>query len=352
MSAHNQYPVSIAPPEAEAQAFLMRTVVTAAAGVALAATVLLSGCGTAPNKSNDFAYYRNPDQSVYSAVQGMVNSGDYPEITKPLQKIEREPAATWLGEWLTDDVETSVHKVTTEAAAAHQMPVLVAYNIPDRDLGEHSAGGVSGPQAYKKWTDSVSAGIGDRPAVVVLEPDALPGVLNMPAEAGKERVAMLRDALRTYTAHNPNAYVYVDGGNSKWLAPDQLAALLKEVYSGVDATPRVSLNVSNYRPTSELQAYGRHIAAAYGDPSMKFILDTGLNGASSPTAIGDWCNPRSARHGHPNDLVFNPATPYEQLMIRIAGESSGECDRNDPAAGEFDPDLMATALGDPSGHYQ
>jgi endoglucanase len=297
-------------------------------------------------------YFRNESQSFYSNVQEMRDSSNYPTLTATLTNLINEPAATWLGEWLeTAEVGETVNTIVTQAVTVNQMPVLVSYNIPNRDLGQYSAGGVSGPAAYSAWIASISKGIGDRPAVVVLEPDALPGVLNMSKKAGDERVTMLRNALLTFTANNPRTYVYVDGGNSKWLQPKELVGLLNRVYTGTTIQARVSLNVSNARPTPELTTYFNKVNALYNN-KLKTLFDVGLNGAATPPAVEDWCNPRGARHGTPDDTFFDPSRTIEQLMVRPVGESSGECDRNDPAAGEFDPDLMATILGLPSAHYK
>ena len=53
------------------------------------------------------------------------------------------------------------------------MPVLVAYNLPFRDCAQYSAGGAADTAAYKAWIDGFAAGIGDRAATVILEPDGL-----------------------------------------------------------------------------------------------------------------------------------------------------------------------------------
>ena len=55
--------------------------------------------------------------------------------------------------------------------------MLVAYNVPGRDCGSYSAGGAAGVDAYLSWVGSFAAALGDRPAVVVLEPDAVPQAL-------------------------------------------------------------------------------------------------------------------------------------------------------------------------------
>ena len=87
----------------------------------------------------------------------------------------RRPAtALWLGDWTGDVREAAAARV--EAARADgSMPVLVAYNIPDRDCGQHSTGGAGGRPGTARWIDDLAAGLGAGPAAVVLEPDALAG---------------------------------------------------------------------------------------------------------------------------------------------------------------------------------
>ncbi len=51
--------------------------------------------------------------------------------------------------------------------------MLVAYNIPFRDCAQFSAGGATSVAEYEAWIDGFAAGIGDQPAVVILEPDGL-----------------------------------------------------------------------------------------------------------------------------------------------------------------------------------
>ena len=51
--------------------------------------------------------------------------------------------------------------------------MLVAYNIPFRDCAQFSAGGATTPAEYEAWIDGFAAGIGDREAIVILEPDGL-----------------------------------------------------------------------------------------------------------------------------------------------------------------------------------
>ncbi|MEK8172939.1 glycoside hydrolase family 6 protein [Streptomyces sp. M19] len=54
-----------------------------------------------------------------------------------------------------------------------ELPVLTLYNLPGRDCANYSGGGAHDTKAYARWIDAVARAIGDRRALVVLEPDSL-----------------------------------------------------------------------------------------------------------------------------------------------------------------------------------
>src|SRR5919202_2746161 len=95
-----------------------------------------------------------------------------PADAAQMDKIAAQPQARWLGGW-SGDIATATSAITSAAAAAGAVPVLVAYNIPQRDCGGYSAGGVGSPDAYRTWIRGFASGIGSRRAVVILQPGAL-----------------------------------------------------------------------------------------------------------------------------------------------------------------------------------
>ena len=87
--------------------------------------------------------------------------------------LARFPSASWLAYGSPDIVEAKARDIVSRALAARQVPVLVAYNIPYRDCALYSAGGAADSGAYHDWIGGLARGIGDRPAIVILEPDGL-----------------------------------------------------------------------------------------------------------------------------------------------------------------------------------
>ena len=133
------------------------------------------------------------------------------------------------------------------AAAAHAVPVLVLYRIPERDCGGWSSGGADSEQEYKDWVKGVATALkGHRDAMVIIEPDALPQLGS--CEQG-DRLGMLKYAVDNLST--TGARVYIDIGNEDWLSPDEAARRLKEV--GVDKIAGFSVNVAaHYNTGSEV----------------------------------------------------------------------------------------------------
>ncbi len=241
-----------------------------------------------------------------------------------LARIADQPAAKWLGGWVADigrEVDNAVSAITRAGA----MPVFVAYNIPGRDCGQYSAGGASGSDAYRSWIRSFANGLRGRQALVVLEPDALPGMDCLSAGGQQDRLALLRDAVHALKAQG--AAVYIDAGNARWKSADVMAARLRA--ADVDAADGFSLNVSNYMTNAVNIAYGERLSRLLG--GKHFIIDTSRNGLG--TAM-EWCNPRgqalgvapTTNTGHPLVDAF--------LWIKQPGESDGTC-QGGPRAGSW-----------------
>ena len=247
-----------------------------------------------------------------------------PQDAALIQQIADRPVARWLGDWVNDighEVDAAVSTITRAGA----LPVFVAYNIPGRDCGSYSAGGAHGSDAYRKWIHDFSNGIRGRNAIVVLEPDALAGMDCLSAQGQQDRLALLRDAVRSLKAQR--ASVYIDAGNAKWKSAETMASRLKQ--ADVTAADGFSLNVSNYLTNALSISYGERVSRLLG--GKHFIIDTSRNGLGTATT---WCNARgqalgvapTTNTGHPLVDAF--------LWIKVPGESDGTC-QGGPKAGSW-----------------
>lgn len=249
-----------------------------------------------------------------------------PADAELIAQIAAQPTAKWFGGWVRDirrEVASAVNTITGSGA----LPVFVAYNIPARDCGSHSAGGAAGMDAYRKWTGEFARGLGGRRAIVILEPDALAQLDCLTPQQRVDRMTLIREAVVTLKAQG--ASVYIDAGHSRWKPPAEMAERLRQ--AGIDHAAGFALNVSNVRATAENVAYGERVSRLVG--GKHFVVDTSRNGIPGIDPKS-WCNPRgralgvkpTTNTGHPLIDAF--------LWVKLPGESDGTCGGG-PAAGTW-----------------
>jgi len=262
-----------------------------------------------------------------------------PDKAALLDKIAKQPQALWMGEWNSNIYRAAAHFVD-RAMADGSVAVIIAYNIPHRDAAAveagvgASAGGLASKEKYQRWIRDVYAGTANRPVVIVLEPDALPGVNSLPPALQEERFFLFNDAVKVLR-QNAQAAVYIDAGHAKWVPAPEMAERLKK--AGVEHASGFSLNTSNYRSTEECVAYGKEISALIG--GKHFIVDTSRNGAGpyneAKNETETWCNPPGRKIGRPPTTDTGEALVDGFLWLKRPGESDGECERGEPKAGVF-----------------
>ncbi|MBV1942881.1 glycoside hydrolase family 6 protein [Streptomyces sp. BV286] len=247
-----------------------------------------------------------------------------------MERIATRPQAEWLN---GPGPRTVVETRTTAAAREGRTAVLVAYYIPHRDCGSYSGGGAVSASGYREWVDEFAAGIGDRSAYVIVEPDA---VAQTVAGCGRvvpeERYALLAYAVDRFK-RQPNTRVYLDAGNATW-HPDasRLVEPLKE--SGVARADGFALNVSNFQTDAVTSAYGDLLSAALG--GKHFVIDSSRNGNGPHDGTESWCNPPGRALGTAPTAVTGAPLLDAYLWVKRPGESDGTC-RGGPAAGQWWP---------------
>lgn len=270
------------------------------------------------------------DPETNAALRAAALESTKPEIAKLFrEKIAKYPQAQWLGEW-NSNVYRKVRWDVDRAAANGEIPIFVAYNVPGRDCGDHSAGGLADKESYQRWIRKIAAGIGDRGAVVILEPDAL-GLLEkegcLSKEKQEERLFLLHDAIKVLR-QNPKTIVYLDGGHSKWHPVEVHARLLKA--AGVEDAHGFALNTSNYRGMDELLPFAKQLSELLG--GAHYVIDTSRNGAG-PLGV-EWCNPPGRKLGVPPTTDTPDEHIDAYLWLKRPGESDGACNGG-PQAGAF-----------------
>ncbi|MEP6654064.1 MAG: glycoside hydrolase family 6 protein [Myxococcales bacterium] len=281
-------------------------------------------------------WWDDPYSQAHLRTLRAKNKGDA-EAAQLMGKIAQYGGADWIGEW-TPYVERWVDKRITLLSKSGALPYFVAYKIPKRDCGQYSAGGAAKGQEYKEWIDQFARAIGTRKAVVIVEPDALASLKKCLSEPDQqERTALVRYAVHAF-AQLPQTWVYIDAGHSSWIAAPEMAARLKA--AGVEEADGFALNVSNYKPTDELMAYGKALSSLVG--GKHFVIDTSRNGNGGPKVADNdseaaWCNPAGRALGSPPTAETGEPLCDAFLWIKKPGESDGACNGG-PKAGEFWPE--------------
>jgi endoglucanase len=269
-------------------------------------------------------FYVDPNSNPAAYVK------QHPGETGIKTKIADKAGGRWFGNW-SGDIKAAVTSYTTAADRADKLPILVAYNIPGRDCGGHSGGGAGTPAAYRDWIAKFADGIGNRPAVVVIEPDALAQLDCMPESQRQVRIDLLKYAANQFASKSPNTWAYMDGGNANWIEAGEMARRLRLV--DVGKIRGFALNTSNYYTTQQSVTKGNAIKTALGGGSQ-FVVDTSRNGNGSN---GEWCNPAGRKLGVPSQVGGGADL---LLWLKVPGDSDGDCGigKGIPA-GTFSPTL-------------
>lgn len=273
----------------------------------------------APAPVTNTTLYKNPDMQF----KAYVNS--HPSLNKLDQ-----PTGIWLGNW-SGNIYDHVKNVMNRAG--DQTPVFVAYNIPGRDNGNYSAGGAGSRDEYFAWIGGLGAAIGDKKAIVVLEPDALGLSREINEDQKRARYEMVSVAI-DILKKQPNVKVYVDA--SMWVPPAEMAEIMRR--ANIGRADGFSINVSGFEWQDQTEKYGQELSSILGKP---FVIDTSRNG-NGPMNNDDpqkWCNPGDRRLGHAPQM--NPKPNIDAyLWIKAPGESDGYYNAatrqyNAPSAGQF-----------------
>ncbi len=218
-------------------------------------------------------YVPPPNSGAVDQYWDLAYSGQRLEASMIKEMIDT-PQAVWITQGTPEEARRQTKRVTRKAASKNQVPVIALYNIPFRDCAQYSAGGATSPGEYVAWVEGVAAGIGDRDAVVILEPDGLgiipfyqplygemewcqPAEAN-PSTAADDRFYMMNTAVQILKAQ-PNTKVYLDGTHSAWLSVGEAADRL--VRAGIWNADGFFLNTSNYQPQTALETFGYWVSA-------------------------------------------------------------------------------------------
>ncbi|MFJ4964168.1 Endoglucanase A precursor [Streptomyces sp. ADI96-02] len=284
----------------------------------------------APSAASPF--WVDPQSDAARQVRAWEKQGRAADA-KILRRIADHPVAHWPA-W--DEPAPEIRAAARAAARTDKRLLLVAYNIPHRDCGAYSAGGATDAAAYRSWIGRFADAIGNAPATVVLEPDAVAHLVDgcTPPEHHAERYQLLSEAVDTLKA-GANTTVYLDAGNPDWIdEPTKIAEPLRR--AGVGRADGFSLNVSNFQRADSVRTYGTVLSDALN--GAHYVIDTSRNGKGPLPGNGaeSWCNPPGRALGTPPTTDTGDPRLDAYLWIKRPGESDGTC-RGGPTAGTWWP---------------
>jgi len=306
-----------------------------AAGLAAAGIVLgtenTAGAAAQGSLPAGTQFYKDPGSQVARWVAANPGDSRQPVISR---RIASQPQGIWFANYDPSTITGDVRTVTTAAASAGQVPVLVVYEIPNRDCGGASAGGAPDLASYDAWVRNFAAGLGSGRSVVILEPDSVSLTTCLSAQQQSDRFASLSRAGAAIHAAAPNAKVYMDGGHSAWNSASEQANRLRSAGILTNADGFFT-NVSNFNTTANEVGYAKNVLAALGNPAnLHAVVDTSRNG-NGPASGGEWCDPSGRAIGaYPTADTGDPAIDAF-LWVKPPGEADGCAG----PAGTFIPDV-------------
>lgn len=314
-----------------------RTALGAMAAMTLG--LLVAGCATpaqtvshaeeAPEATQDSEFYINPDTA---AARWVADHPDDPRAALIEERIAGVAQATWFANYDPTTIEAEVDALASAAEADGTVPVMVVYNVPGRDCGNHSDGGAPDHESYRSWIDSFAAGLDGRPATIVVEPDALSLMGTCEGQPPAEVMDSIAYAGGTLRQASDQARVYLDIGHSDWHAPEDVAELLHGVDAG-ETAHGIATNTSNYRTTADEVAYAEAIVAASG-LDLTAVVDTSRNG-NGPADDSEWCDPPGRALGTATTSDTGSAVVDAFVWVKLPGEADGCAG----PAGSFIPDI-------------
>jgi endoglucanase len=308
-------------------------VVAGTCAVALAATI---GAGAAQGPPTQF-FVPPPNKGALAQISGLLAQQDKAGATRLRAMIET-PHAVWFTSGTSAEVERDARTTVNRARGQHALAVLVAYNVPFRDCGQFSAGGARSTDEYLAWIDGLARGIGDEPAIVILEPDGLgiipyntdingvqewcrpdlTGTGLTPEESNEARYEQLRGAVDRL-GELPRVRVYLDATHPAWLGVGDIADRLVE--ADVAHADGFFLNASNYQFTENAVQYGTWISRCIATGSFAGCPNQYWNGGPLPTKIaqllGEWTGVALSPYGIWSDASDDPALNTSGINWRL-----------------------------------
>ena len=298
----------------------------------LVAAMLLSALpqgfwgGGADAAGNPFAgikWFRHDPQSP---VEQKLNEwrSSRPGDADMLNYIAQEQTVDWIGGWFSPDVMAfHVNNRINDYERAGGIPIFAVYNVPVLDC--NTGRGASSAGEYMSWIRRFAGAIGNRKAILILEPDGLTHTdcgINV-----NERYQLIGAAVNLFKDVSPNVAVYIDGGDNNRNTVAEIVPILQA--ANIARADGFFLNATVFQYTSTEVAYGNAVGTALG--GKHFVVDTSRNGLGPGQE--SWCNAKDRALGTPPTTQTGAPLADAFIWIKPVWQSDGTCDHGEPDPG-------------------
>ncbi|ETL50636.1 hypothetical protein L916_00151, partial [Phytophthora nicotianae] len=270
----------------------------------------------------------------------------HPDSAFALSHLETFGIATWYSDRGVNGnaTQTAVDLIAT-CPESSRLNVVV-YGLPNKDCDagySNGNGTVKTGKDYEEFITNLTALVGERKVLYVLEPDAVGLLANKGCAVEYGYQSNLTAAI-TLLSKNPNAEIYLDVGF--WtLERSDTAYIVAQIVKELAQAGRVkgiALNTSNYRSTTQIADLCTSFQTAVGSTDMHCVIDSSRNFQEfADASSSEWCNVRKAGIGAPPTNVTDLDNIDYWLYVKPPGDSDGTCvDQSTdamrgPPAGEF-----------------
>jgi endoglucanase len=252
---------------------------------------------------------------------------DQPEA----QRFSRYSAGGGPGAIFAQVQKIFCHNLTADPGS---IPIITTYFLYQAGYCETSSEIVSHRATFERQVDEMVAGIERRPAVMLLELDAI-GSSRCMARTGAlaDWEADMRYEINA-VASLPHAVVYIEGGYSDANPPGYTARVLNAV--GVRNIRGFFTNDTHMNWTANELRWGDRVSALTG--GTHFIINTADNGDGpllnphpGKQGIEDLCNPPARGAGIPTTTATGNPAVDSFMWVHVPGTSSGKCNGGTPS---------------------
>ncbi|MGN6870797.1 MAG: glycoside hydrolase family 6 protein [Solirubrobacteraceae bacterium] len=223
------------------------------------------------------------------------------------------------------------HNMTADPGS---IPIITTYFLYQAGYCETSSEIISHRPTFERQVNEMVQGIENRPAVMLLELDAIGSSSCMaPTGALTEWENDIRYEIGAVSAL-PHAVVYIEGGYSDGASPSYTARVLNAV--GVRNIRGFYTNDTHMQWTANEIRWGLKVSSMTG--GAHFIINTADNGHGPllnphpvKQGIEDLCNPPGRGAGIPTTTDTGNQAIDAFMWVHVPGTSSGKCNGGTPS---------------------